>query len=531
MPNSKSAPFVATILLGIASSSGLGACSGFLVTPGAGAAGNNGSAGVTGAAGTGAANTSGTAGTASGMAGRGGTGVLGSAGSTGVAGTTAGRGGTMGSVGVAGAGVAGNGIAGTGAANTGGTAGGSTGAAGTAPLRGPTPAMPGLAFPFPQNRPMQGCGFPTNYLNADVTAAYTQWKNETVTSNGAPQGAVRVQRLASDPVNAGTPLNSTVSEGIAYGMMIAVYMGDKALFDGLWAYEKAHRNGNGLMDWSISASGQVIGIGAATDADEDMAFALIMADRQWGGYMNDALFQVNAVWNNEIHESKLVKNGDGWGDWNNLNISYFAPAYYRLFKQIDTNADHKWDDVIKTVYDTIAASLKPENGNMTNGLVPAWCTSTGSAVSAAPGSSQPFHYQYDSCRTPFRIGLDWCWFGEMRARDYVAKTSSFFAGLGAANIVDGYELNGNKRVQFSPANGTPTLAQQSAAFIGPAAVGAMSNGPMYQQFLNDAYARLATRQMLVGGAYYDHSWNVMSLLMLTGNFLNYRAINPYNPGP
>jgi endoglucanase len=168
-------------------------------------------------------------------------------------------------------------------------------------------------------------------------------------------------------------------------------------------------------------------------------------------------------------------------------------------------------------------SLNATNGNASNGLVPAWCTSTGEKVSGGG----PFHYQYDSCRTPFRIGLDWCWFGEARARDYVAKTSSFFAGIGAANIVDGYDLNGNKHVEFSPATGTPTVAQQSAAFVGPAAVGAMSNPAQYQTFLNDAYARLVTRQMLVGGAYYDQSWGVMSLLMLTGNFLNYRAITPY----
>jgi hypothetical protein len=57
----------------------------------------------------------------------------------------------------------------------------------------------------------------------------------------------------------------------------------------------------------------------------------------------------------------------------------------------------------------------------------------------------------------------------------------------------------------------------------------MSNASTHQMFLNDAYARLATRQMLVGGAYYDHSWNVMSLLMLTGNYLNYRAITPLAP--
>ncbi len=107
----------------------------------------------------------------------------------------------------------------------------------------------------------------------------------------------------------------------------------------------------------------------------------------------------------------------------------------------------------------------------------------------------------------------------------MALTSSFFSGIGAANIVDGYDLNGNRHPQFSPPNGTPTVSQQSAAFVGPAAVGAMSS-PAYQSFLDAAYARLATRQMLVGGAYYEESWNVMSLLMLTGNFLDYTAIQP-----
>ena len=32
--------------------------------------------------------------------------------------------------------------------------------------------------------------------------------------------------------------------------------------------------------------------------------------------------------------------------------------------------------------------------------------------------------------------------------------------------------------------------------------------------------------MIVGGAYYEESWMVMSLLMMTGNFLDYTAIQP-----
>ena len=64
-------------------------------------------------------------------------------------------------------------------------------------------------------------------------AAFNQWKTDTVTTNGAG-GFRRVQR----PAEPGLEANSTVSEGIAYGMLIAVYMGDQALFDGLWKYEQ-----------------------------------------------------------------------------------------------------------------------------------------------------------------------------------------------------------------------------------------------------------------------------------------------------
>jgi len=86
-------------------------------------------------------------------------------------------------------------------------------------------------------------------------------------------------------------------------------------------------------------------------------------------------------------------------------------------------------------------------------------------------------------------------------------------------MVDGYDLNGTEHPeQQKDAN----AAVQSAAFIGPAGVGAMSD-VKYQSFLNDAYAAVATGKAVVGGTYYDESWMVMSMLMMTGNFLDYTA--------
>jgi hypothetical protein len=419
-----------------------------------------------------------------------------------------------------------------GSAGSGGTTatGGSGGTADAAPpSRGPTPATAGHNFPFPQNRENSRCIYPALYRNEDMQAIYTQWKNDTVTTDGA-NGFRRVKR----PKEPGLEANSTVSEGIGYGMLLAVYMDDQALFDDLWKYEQKWLDGStGLMNWYINAAGSNIGsnpsgAGPATDADEDMAFALLMADKQWGGkgslsknYLDYAKSQMSAVWNNEIYNFIYLRAGP-WANDSNINLSYFAPSYYKVFAKIDQTPTSNWTKVTDTMYTVLNAALNATNGNQSNGLVPAWCDSSGKPNGQAYGSTggaSPTNYQYDSCRTPFRIGLDWCLTGDTRAQAYVAKTSSFFSGTvgGATKIVDGYDLNGTPHAQYQ----TETI--QSAAFVGPAGVGAMSS-PTYQTFVNDAYGVLVTGRAQIGGTYYDDSWMALSLLMMTANFLDYSSL-------
>jgi endo-1,4-beta-D-glucanase Y len=429
------------------------------------------------------------------------------------------------------------GATGTAGSAAGATSGASTGAAsgtsGTAGkdaavlTRGPTPSTSTTKYPFPQNRQGQNCIFPTAYDNDAVQAAYQQWKTDLVVSAGS-KGEYRVQRTSTDLIDTCRPLNSTVSEGIGYGMLIAVYMDDQSLFDGLWLYEQENIDPNGLMNWAPGGPQDPGGScgGGATDADEDMAFALVMADAQWGGqgslskpYKQIAISQIQTVWANEIAQYKYVLPGEStWAKISNLNPSYLAPAYYRVFATVDPNSGAQpkddWMATVDQSYATINDALN--NGNASNGLVPAWCNDS-NAGSCPPG--QPGNYQYDSCRIPFRIGLDWCWSGETRAQSYVAKTSTFFSGVGAANIVDGYGLDGTPQ----PTN--MNSAGQSAAFIGPAGVGAMS-ASTYQSFVDDAYGLVATDTLRIGGAYYEESWTVMSLLMMSANFLNYASTTP-----
>ncbi|MBN1611064.1 MAG: hypothetical protein JW940_30815 [Polyangiaceae bacterium] len=259
-------------------------------------------------------------------------------------------------------------------ATSGGTDPGSAGetATGGGSPRGPTPPTATSKFPFPQNRESSHCIYPFAYDNQDVKDVYAAWKNDLVTSDGAG-GFRRVKR----PAEPGLEVNSTVSEGIAYGMIIAVYMDDQELFDDLWKYSLAHSWtytpwGGGassptiLMNWYISANGNVAtdGNGAATDADEDMAWALVMADRQWGGsgkldksYLDYARQLLGDIWKYEIDNGRLPKNGSSWGSDKSLNISYFAPAYYRVFAKVTGEA--RWGkDVVDYVYTVISNNLR-----------------------------------------------------------------------------------------------------------------------------------------------------------------------------
>ena len=110
------------------------------------------------------------------------------------------------------------------------------------------------------------------------------------------------------------------------------------------------------------------------------------------------------------------------------------------------------------------------------------------------------------------MGQDLCWYGEPRAKAYLAKISAFYQQIGASNIVNGYDLNG------TPAPTNPTV-HQSAAFVGPAGVGAMSD-PMFAMLRDQAYAGVATLNELDGSTYYTESWTALSLVMMTGGYWN-----------
>jgi endo-1,4-beta-D-glucanase Y len=362
---------------------------------------------------------------------------------------------------------------------------------------------------------MGACRLPAGADPRTALALYEKWKTDLLTSEGAG-GFVRVRRP-----NSGTQLNSTNSEGIAYGMLLSVYANDQPTFDALWQYEQLHLGENGLMEWEIGPDGTVLGEGAATDGDEDMAFALVMADARWGGhgalpktYRHFAEQQIDLIWRFEVDHERgdVLMPGDRFDGAKVLNISYFAPAFYRVFGAL-TQREAEWQRVVDSSYRVLAATLNAANHNVDTGLVPAWSTPDG-VPQAPPDTGHPIHHQLDSCRTPFRIAQDYCWFGEPRAHRYLETISAFHARVGVKHLLDGYQLDG-----------TPFASAKLhlAAFVAGAGAAAMALEPL-EQPRAEAYEQLVAWDVLLGGSqYYNKSWSVLGALMLTGQFTNLSA--------
>jgi endo-1,4-beta-D-glucanase Y len=321
-----------------------------------------------------------------------------------------------------------------------------------------------------------------------IDTAYQSWKNSYVTASGA-DGALRVQRSDDDNYD-------TVSEGIGYGMLFAAYNHDQATFNGLWQYEQAHLDADGLMNWRITAAGTTNGFNAATDADEDMAMALVTADKTWGGYQTAALHQINLIKQYEVEVgSDVLKPGDVWGGSNLLNPSYLSPAYYQVFATY--TGDTSWNTVASASY-TVLYNIRDNTASNQTGLVPDWSTANGSPV-----SGMSYNYSYDASRDPIRLAIAADWYCDSNATRLLAPFNATFESIPTNKIATSYNLDGS----VAAVDGSNVTLLSSA--VAGASVG--SN----QTYSNSEFDALVNSP---AAGYFPDSLRLFSLMVATGAF-------------
>lgn len=230
----------------------------------------------------------------------------------------------------------------------------------------------------------------------------------------------------------------STSEGQSYALLRAVWQDDRPTFDPVltWTVNNLQKpRGDKLFAYlwgkAPDNSWKVLDSHVATDADQDIALALLLASQRWNepAYLNQALEIVNDLWDKAVITVKgrpyLVA-----GDWAVstprpvLNPSYFSPYTYRLFANIDPNKSHEWNGLIDSAYAVITGCTVNSFGESKPGkLPPNWCAidkASGQFVSAIEQSKDfDTNFGYDAFRTIWRVAMDYRFSGEKRALSYL----------------------------------------------------------------------------------------------------------------
>ena len=223
----------------------------------------------------------------------------------------------------------------------------------------------------------------------------------------------------------------STSEGQAYAMLRAVWLRDRAVFDKTYNWGRSNLNAGIRRDrlwawkWGKSSQGrwQVLDTAFASDADQDVALALILASRTWKDerYGHEARAILADLWRLatiDVRGRRFLLAGDKLcdGPTCRLNPSYCAPYAYRIFADFD--GDREWQRVVDSSYFVLetAADLTATH------LPPDWIlldTTTGRL--SLPGRKDSA-FSYDALRVHWRVTVDRELFGEPRATQYLKKT-------------------------------------------------------------------------------------------------------------
>jgi endo-1,4-beta-D-glucanase Y len=390
-----------------------------------------------------------------------------------------------------------------------------------APASAAATAAPAPAAPFGSHGTAYAAGTltPTGdqaAVDEKVVEYYKKWKSYFVKQN-CGNGWYEVYSPDAD--------HPYVAEAQGYGLVISATMAGadadaKAVFDGILKFVLAHPSvNNGGLQAAEQDAGckSVNGSDSATDGDMDIAYGLLLADRQWGSsgaydYKALAVKRIDAIKASELHPSThLLKLGD-WssGAYDRISrTSDWMPDHFKAFRK--ATGDATWDTVLTTTQQ-VTAGLQAKYAPGT-GLLPDFVVDTTTAPKPAAGEvlEDPHDgdYNWNACRDPWRLGTDAALYGDARSLAAVRKLNAWVksrTGGNPAKIASGYTLGGTAYGD----TGEP-------AFFAPFAVAAMNDSG------SQAWLDALWKQMLAAtpssSDYYSTSVQLQSMLVVTHNYL------------
>jgi oligosaccharide reducing-end xylanase len=320
--------------------------------------------------------------------------------------------------------------------------------------------------------------------------------------------------------------NDVRSEGISYGMMIAVQLNKKREFDSLWKWAKRYmQHTTGLhksyFAWQLHPDGTIIDPNPASDGEEWFVMALFFAAARWGNGTGIYNYKAEAQ---VILNAMLEKESNPDSDTSIMNIfnkrekqvvfvpigtaadftdpSYHLPHFYELWARwADKNNDF-WCDAASTSRRFFKNAAHPKTG-----LMPDYSDFDGKPVDPWNGGHDDF--RFDAWRVAMNIAVDYLWFTrDIWAVEQSNRLLEFFFSKGIDTYSNQYTLDGTR---LSPHHSTGLIAMNAVAAL------ASTNKN------RTAFIQALWEVSIPSGKwrYYDGLLYMLGLLNVSGNFKIY----------
>jgi oligosaccharide reducing-end xylanase len=282
--------------------------------------------------------------------------------------------------------------------------------------------------------------------------------------------------------------NDVRSEGMSYGMMIAVQLDKKAEFDALWNWAKTYMYHDSpahpaydFFSWSMKTDGTPNDEMPAPDGEEYLVMALYFAAGRWGrgAGIYDYRAEADRLLTHMRHralitgptvngprtgremfhpEHKMVRFSPDVRIRDATDPSYHLPAFYELWARWGPAADrHFWAKAAAVSRDFFQRATNPATG-----LAPDYANYDGTPW-ASDRNKQSVYFGFDAWRTAMNWSVDWAWWAaDVRERELSDRLQAFFESKGLSAYGNQFTLEGS---QIGSAHATGLVATNAVASL------------------------------------------------------------------
>ncbi len=375
------------------------------------------------------------------------------------------------------------------------------------------------------------------YKQADIDAKLTKAYHDLF------EGPSRVYFEVGDSMAYVSDLknNDCRTEGLSYGLMVAVQLDKREVFDKLWRWTKKYMQHQGgardaYFAWSVNnKTFKQNSPGSASDGELYFVTALIFASNRWGSeteinYYAEARRILDAMWKKDgtggvmnvlNTEHKQITFVPDKGGYNWTDPSYHLPAFYEVWaKYAKDGHEQFYRDCADTARVYLHRACDRE-------------TALNSDYAEFSGKPRNFWrmqpaFRYDSWRVPMNIAMDYSWYAKdiKWQQDYGKRFQNFLFCRGIDTFEDQFMLDGSlpEQKEILGAGGFQKLRHSLGLVSTSAAASIMGTQAKSWKFVDGVWnAKLEPYEDGYFDPYYDGLLYLFSVMHLSGN---YRIITP-----